>query len=159
MKRYSTSILRLALFAAAAIVLFVCGVTLWMAVKTERTSDYYYLSYVLFIGTSLATIPFFIAIIQSYKLLGLIDSNNAFSQESAKALCIIARSAFVEFLICALGGLPFFYIVAEKDDAPGLILIGIIIAGCAFVISVFASVLNRLLQQAIAIKAENDLTI
>jgi hypothetical protein len=49
--------------------------------------------------------------------------------------------------------------VAEKDDAPGLVVVGMVIAGVAFVIFVFASVLNRLLQDAIAMKSENDLTI
>ncbi|HHY82777.1 MAG TPA: DUF2975 domain-containing protein [Clostridiales bacterium] len=75
------------------------------------------------------------------------------------AFYVIMKSVFAEFLICTLGGLPFFYIVAEKDDAPGLIIIGMTIAGIAFVIFVFASVLNRLLQDVIAIKTENDLTI
>lgn len=61
--------------------------------------------------------------------------------------------------ICTLGGLPFFYVVAEKDNAPGLVLIGMTIAGIAFIIYVFASVLYKLLQDAIVIKTENDLTI
>lgn len=159
MKRYSTIILRLAIITAGAIVLAICGGTAWQAIKTDRSSEYHILSYVLFIGTCLAAIPFFIALYQSYKLLGYIDSNRAFSEASVKALRNITRSAFVEFLICALGGLPFFYIVADKDDAPGLVIVGMVIAGIAFVIFVFASVLNRLLQDAIAMKSENDLTI
>ncbi len=49
--------------------------------------------------------------------------------------------------------------MAKKDDAPGLVIIGMAIAGVAFIIFVFASVLNRLLQDVIAMKTENDLTI
>ena len=45
------------------------------------------------------------------------------------------------------------------DDAPGLIIIGMAIAGGAFVVAVFASVLKRLLQDAVNVKSENDLTI
>ena len=159
MKRYSTVILRLAIFIAGAIVLVICGGVAWLAIKADPSSDYFILSYVLLIGTCLAAIPCFVALYQSYKLLGYIDTDRAFSELSVKALKIITRSALVEFFICSLGGLPFFYIVAEMDDAPGLVLIGMAIAGVAFVIFVFASVLNRLLQDAIAMKSENDLTI
>ena len=55
--------------------------------------------------------------------------------------------------------LPFVYIIAEWDDAPGLILIGLVIIGASMVIAVFAAVLQRLLQEAIDIKSENDLTV
>jgi len=159
MKKISTMILRLAIFVAGAIVLAICGVAAWLAIKTNPSSEFYTLSYIFLIGTCSAAIPCFIALYQSYKLLSYIDTGRAFSELSVKALKIITRSAFVEFLICTLGGLPFFYAVAEKDDAPGLIIIGMAIAGVAFIISVFASVLNRLLQEAIVIKSENDLTI
>jgi len=159
MERFSTTILRLAIFIAGAIVLTICGGTALLAVKTNPSSGYLTLSYVLFAGTCLAAIPFYIALYQSYKLLNLIDTDCAFSELSVKALKIITRSALLEFIICTLGGLPFFYALAEKDDAPGLIIIGMGIAGVAFIIFVFASVLNRLLQKAIEIKSENDLTI
>jgi len=159
MKRYSTMILRMAIFIAGAVVLAICIGAAWLAITENPSSDYFILSYVLLAGTCIAAVPFYIALYQSYKLLGYIDSGCVFSELSVKALNIIMKSAFAEFLICTLGGLPFFYTVAKKDDAPGLIIIGMAIAGIAFVIFVFASVLNRLLQDVIAIKTENDLTI
>lgn len=152
-------ILRLAIFIAGAIVLAICCFAAWQAINTDASSDYFSLSYIFLTGTCLAAIPCFIALYQSYKLLGYIDTNRAFSESSAKALRIIKNSALVEFFICVFGGLPFFYVVAEKQDAPGLIIIGLVIAGVAFIISVFASVLSRLLHEAIAMKKENDLTI
>jgi len=152
-------ILRLALIIAGAVVLAICIGAAWLAIKTDPASEYHILSYILLIGTCTAAIPCYVALYQSYKLLGFIDSNRAFSELSVKALKVIERSALIEFFICALGGLPFFYIVAEKEDAPALIIIGVAIAGIAFIISVFASVLSKLLQEAVAIKSENDLTI
>lgn len=159
MKRYSTLILRLAIFIAAAVVLGLCVGAAWLAVKVHPASDYFLWARVLLGGTCLAAIPCFIVLYQSFQLLGYIDANRAFSDLSVKALKIITRSALAEFLICTLGGLPFFYIIAELDDAPGLALIGMALAGIAFIIFVFVSVLNRLLQDAIAIKSENELTI
>ena len=159
MKNYSTMILRLAIILAAFIVLAICGGAAWQAINMNPSSDYLILSHVLLAGTCLAAVPCYIALYQSYKLLGYIDAGSVFSDLSVKALKLIMRSTFVEFLICTLGGLPFFYVLAEKEDAPGLVVIGMAIAGVAFVIFVFASVLNRLLHDAIALKSENDLTI
>jgi hypothetical protein len=45
--------------------------------------------------------------------------------------------------------------VADKDDAPGLVFVPF----ASLVIAVFAAVLRRLLQEAINIKTENDLTV
>lgn len=55
--------------------------------------------------------------------------------------------------------MPFVYFLAEKDDAPGLIIIGFVPIFASIVIAVFAAVLQRLLQEAINIKSENDLTV
>lgn len=56
-------------------------------------------------------------------------------------------------------GMPLFYLMAEKDDAPGIIVIGLIIIFASMVIAVFAAVLQKLLKEAIDIKSENDLTV
>lgn len=55
--------------------------------------------------------------------------------------------------------MPLFYLIAEADDAPGIILIGMLLIFAALVIAVFAAVLQKLLQEAIHIKSENDLTV
>jgi hypothetical protein len=55
--------------------------------------------------------------------------------------------------------LPLVFVVAEWDDAPGLIVINLVFIGASFLVAVFAAVLQRLLQQAIEIKEENDLTV
>ena len=48
---------------------------------------------------------------------------------------------------------------AELDDAPGVVIVGMISIFAPMVIAVFAAVLQRLLQEAITIKSENDLTV
>ncbi|MFG6147662.1 DUF2975 domain-containing protein [Halobacillus sp. B23F22_1] len=103
-------------------------------------------------------IPFYFALYQAFKLLSYIDKNKAFSDLSVKALrvikyCAVAISGLYVLL------LPVIYIVAEYDDAPGVIVLGLIIIFASMVIAVFAAVLERLLQEAIQIKTENDLTV
>jgi 4-hydroxybenzoate polyprenyltransferase len=56
-------------------------------------------------------------------------------------------------------GMPYIYYAAERDDAPGVIVIGLVISFASFVIATFAAVLQKLFQHATDIKAENDLTV
>lgn len=105
-----------------------------------------------------AAIPFFIALYQTFKLLGFIDKNEAFSNGSAKALRVIKYCAMAISGVYVLG-MPLFYIMGELDDAPGIILIGLLIIFASLIIAVFAAVLEKLLTSAIEMKSENDLTV
>jgi hypothetical protein len=49
--------------------------------------------------------------------------------------------------------------MAKKIDPPSFMPIGLVIIFASIVIAVFAAVLQRLLQEVIHIKSENDLTI
>jgi hypothetical protein len=91
-------------------------------------------------------------------LLRYIDRNTAFSESSVLALKNIK---FCGGLIAGLftAGLPYIYWVADKDDAPGVVAIALVIIGASVSVAVFAAVLQRLLQSAIDLKAENDLTV
>ncbi|MNP73480.1 hypothetical protein D3C76_1701990 [compost metagenome] len=55
--------------------------------------------------------------------------------------------------------MPLFYLIGEKDDAPGVIVIGMVMIFASMVIAVFAAVLQKLLKDAIELKSENDLTV
>ncbi|MEW9673978.1 DUF2975 domain-containing protein [Ammoniphilus sp. 3BR4] len=124
----------------------------------ELYPDMTYLKYLVFIVMYGAAIPFYFALYQAFKLLTYIDKNKAFSELSVKALKNIKYCAITISSVYVVG-MPLFYLVAEKDDAPGIILIGMVIIFASMVIAVFAAVLQRLLQEAIHIKSENDLTV
>ena len=114
--------------------------------------------YPIIIGMYVTAIPFYGALYQAYKLLSYIDKNIAFSELSVKALKTIKYCAISISLLYAME-MPFFYLVGEKDDAPGLILLGLVLTFAPTVIAVFAAVLEKLLNDAINIKSENDLTV
>jgi len=120
--------------------------------------DSRYIQYLLYIDLYATAIPFYWALYQSYKLLTYIDKSKAFSELSVRALQVIKYCAVTFSGLYAIG-LPLFYLLAEKDDAPGIIVIALILIFAAIVIAVFAAVLQRLLQEAIDIKSENDLTV
>jgi len=158
MKNGSTLFLKLALFLMAIPVLvFVIVAVPWL-INNPVNPDYTYILYPIVIGVFISIIPYFLALFQSYKLLSFIDQNQAFSDHSVQALKVIKFCALsVSGIYIVL--LPFIYFLAELDDAPGLILIGLVFVFAALVIAVFAAVLQRLLKEAIDIKSENDLTV
>lgn len=107
---------------------------------------------------SLTVIPFHIALYNGFKLLGYIDNKTAFSQNSVSAFKKIKTSATV-IVLMYLACYPFIYQVADSEDAPGVILIWLVICGIPMSVAVFAGVLQKLFQSMIEIKSENDLTV
>jgi len=114
--------------------------------------------FLIVIGLYATAIPFFIGLWQTLKLLTYIDQNRAFSELSVEALKNIKHCA-IAITILYMGGVPLLAPIAQADDAPGLIVAGMVVACAPMVIAVFATVLQKLLQNAIDIKSENDLTV
>lgn len=118
-----------------------------------------YITLLVMVGMYGAALPFFFALYQTLKLLGLIDRNTAFSEGSVNALRQIRNCGVAISLIYA-ALIPLLLIIADQEDTiPGIPALGLIIAFASAVIAVFAAVLERLLTSAIQIKTENDLTI
>ncbi|TXR61047.1 DUF2975 domain-containing protein [Bacillus sp. AY18-3] len=120
--------------------------------------DIAYIKYLVLINLYATVIPFYFALYQAFKLVSYIDKGNAFSKLSVRALKKIKQCA-ITISVLYVVGMPLFYLVAERDDAPGIIIIGMILIFSSMVIAVFAAVLQRLLKDAIDIKSENDLTV
>ncbi|HDR7783880.1 MULTISPECIES: DUF2975 domain-containing protein [Bacillus] len=124
----------------------------------ELYPDIAYIKYLILINLYATVIPFYFALYQAFKLVSYIDKGNAFSKLSVRALKKIKQCA-VTISVLYVIGMPLFYLIAEKDDAPGIIIIGMLLIFASMVIAVFAAVLQRLLKDAIDIKSENDLTV
>lgn len=134
--------------------LAICIVALPAGISSDETGGYR----PILIGLYVAAIPFFAALYQTLKLLQYIDKNEAFSPLSVKALQAIQYCALIISGLFA-AGLPYIYHVADKDDAPGVVAVALVITFASFVIATFAAVLQKLVQNAIDIKNENDLTV
>jgi hypothetical protein len=105
----------------------------------------------------IASIPFFMALYQAFKVLEYVKQNKTFSQATVKALrtikyCAIAIIGFVAVSII-------FIIFADKDDRPAGVFMRILITFGSIVIATSAAVFERILQNAVDIKSENDLTV
>ncbi len=159
-KRGSTFFLKTAIIAIGLVVLAICAFALpatWIHVPDEYP-NMTYVFYVILSAMYAAAIPFFMALYQGFLLLEYVDKNKAFSELSVQALRRIACcGAAISAIFIAV--LPFFYIWAQNDDAPGLIIICMILALVPFAIAIVAGIFQRLLREAIAMKSENDLTV
>jgi hypothetical protein len=106
----------------------------------------------------IGSIPFFAALFQAFKVLGYAGQNRIFSQAAVKALrtikyCALAIIGFVvveEIFIMLNHG---------SDDAAGGVFMGILITFGSVVIATAAAMFERILQNAVDIKSENDLTV
>lgn len=154
MKHGSTLFLRLAIVTIGLFVLTLCVYVLPLIINDDNTGFYK----PLLIGLYIPAIPFFWALYQSLKLLRYIDVNNAFSLASVKAFRAIKNCGIIIGVFFALVS-PYVYRVADMDDAPGVLLINLVIAGASFVIAAFSALLQKLVQNAVDIKSENDLTV
>ncbi|MEV5112353.1 DUF2975 domain-containing protein [Peribacillus frigoritolerans] len=160
MKLGTTLFLKMAVILIGIPVLALCiflvpGIANFAA---ELYPDMVYLKYLVLIDLYASAIPFYFALYQAFKLLSYIDKNKAFSELSVRALKIIKNCA-ITISGLYVAGMPLFYLIAEMDDAPGIIVIGMVVIFASMVIAVFAAVLQRLLQEAIDIKSENDLIV
>ncbi|HIW31977.1 MAG TPA: DUF2975 domain-containing protein [Candidatus Paenibacillus intestinavium] len=160
MKHVSTFFLKIAVFLLGIPILVMCIFLVPEIANTveQLLPDYPYLKYVVFVLLYGSVIPYYFALYQAFKLLRNIDRNLAFSQLSVRALKQIKYNA-VAIMVLHLLVFPLFFIFAELDDAPGVIFVGLFVPVGAMVIAVFAAVLQRLLQEAIAYKEENELTV
>ena len=154
MKQGSTLFLKLVISLIGLVVLALCVFLLSAVISSQDAGDFL----PVLLGMYIAAVPFFFALYQTLKLLVYVDKSEAFSYLSVKALknikyCAIAISAVY------VASMPFIVHVADKDDAPGFTALGLVIILASIAIATFASVLQKLLQEALDIKSENDLTV
>src|SRR5882672_7673262 len=70
-----------------------------------------------------ASIPFFVALYQAFKVLGYAGQNKVFSQEAVKALRTIKFCAIVIVGFVAVGEI--FIMLGESDDRAGGVFMGV----------------------------------
>ena len=105
----------------------------------------------------IGSIPFFVALYQAFKVLGYVRQNKTFSQATVKALGTIKYCAIAIIGFVAVGEL--FIVLGNSDDRAGGVFIGILITFGSVVIATAAAMFERILQNAVDIKSENDLTV
>jgi hypothetical protein len=107
----------------------------------------------------LAFVPFFVGLYQAFRMLGYARRDEIFSQRSVRALQIIKYCASTT-AIFIVGALAYIFIfIRGTDDIAGGVAMGVFIIFVSAVIATAAAVFERILQNAVDIKSENDLTV
>ena len=107
----------------------------------------------------LASIPFFIALYQTFKLLGYIGQDRVFSPHCVKAFRIIKYCSIIVSISIVMAGLYIRIFHSKDDDPAGFLAMCIVTTFISIVIATTAAVFERILQNAVDIKSENDLTV
>jgi len=104
------------------------------------------------------SIPFFIGLYQVFKVLEYARQDNIFSPSAAKALRTIKYCAIAVIGFVAVEEL-FIMLNHGADDPAGGVFVGILISFGSIIVATAAALFERILQNAVDIKAENDLTV
>ena len=105
------------------------------------------------------SIAFYIALYQAFRLLAYIGQNNVFSSNAVNALKRIKYCALVLSAAIVVAGLYIRIFHHPEDDPAGFLVICIVTTFVAIVVATAAAIFEKLLQNAVDMKSENDLTI
>lgn len=106
-----------------------------------------------------ASIAFFVALYKAFKLLGYIGQNKVFSSNSVKTLKSIKYCAIVLSILIVLAALYIKLFHNKEDDPAGFLAICIVTTFVSIIVATATAIFEKLLQNAIDMKSENDLTI
>lgn len=106
-----------------------------------------------------ASIAFFVALYKAFKLLGYIGQNKVFSSNSVNALKSIKYCAIVLSILIVAAGLYIRIFHSKEDDPAGFLAICFVTAFVSAVVATAAAIFQKLLQNAVDMKSENDLTV
>lgn len=106
----------------------------------------------------IGSLAFLLGLYQAFKLLNIIDGNKTFSQDAVTTLknMKFASLSLIGFIAVALFYIRFF---VHGDDPAGPTMLGISLALAFGVIATAAGIFQKLLQNAVNLKSENDLTV
>jgi len=154
----------LTLFLQALILLFGVGVLallLWEPqvegrnVNATQFEIYFkdpFLAYIY-----LASVPFFVGLTRAFKILGYARRNEILSQRSVRALRIIKYCALTTAIFILGAEAYLFIFMRGKDDIAGGVMMGAFVILVSAIIATAAAVFERIVQNAVEIKSENEL--
>lgn len=104
------------------------------------------------------SIAFFVALYKVFKLLGYVRQNKTFSRDAVNALRTVKYCAMI-IIGFIVPPVAYLLIVRPGDDIAGGVAMGLFIIVGSSIVATAAAVFEKILQNAVDIKSENDLTI
>lgn len=141
------------------------GLLLWQpqveGVNQNRTNFQIYFQDPFLALVYAGTIPFFVALYQTIRALGCVGRNQVFSPAVVKALRIIRYCALAIIGFVIVEVIWLMLMIDDRDrDNPGVpILFGLLIVLPSIVVATVSAMSERILQDGVDLKTENDLTV
>ncbi|HPN67353.1 MAG TPA: DUF2975 domain-containing protein [bacterium] len=95
----------------------------------------------------ISSLPFFLALYQTIKILGHIGRNNIFTQENSKALQTVKYCALTIIGLAMVGEI--FIKLGHSDDRAGGVAMGLFVIFFSVIVATLADVFAAILQSAI----------
>ncbi|MEZ4968743.1 MAG: DUF2975 domain-containing protein [Flavobacteriaceae bacterium] len=106
-----------------------------------------------------SSIAFFVALYKAFKLLGYIGQDKLFSLNSIRTLRSIKYCAIILGVLILIAGIYIRIFHNKEDDPAGFLAMCIMAIFISITVAIAVAVLERILQNALDMKSENDLTI
>jgi hypothetical protein len=143
MKKYQANILKTVVYAGGTILTLFIFLLPWVVSGLEEVFPVApYLQYLGFIGLYGSIVPFLFGLYQTIKFIGNINGDQVFSQSSVRILDNIRYSASTISALYVLG-MPLLALMAEADDAPGLVLFALMVFCASIVVAVFSNIFRK----------------
>lgn len=158
MKKIKTNYLKIALGAILLFILFLKLLVTFNLLGSFFKQELYWQKILTYLGLYSAGILGILVVAWVYRILRLIDQDDPFSQQALKLVMGIKNMMLGIFLALSIT-LPMFYYIADVEDAPGVVLIGVGLAAIPLASVTFVATVEKLLERVIHMKLENDLTV
>jgi hypothetical protein len=99
-----------------------------------------------------------VALFQAAKVVGYAGKREMFSAPAVRALRVI-RFCAIAVIVFVAGAETYIVAFSDSDDPSGGIFIGLLITLGAAVVATAAAIGERIAQQGLDLKSENDLTV
>jgi len=106
-----------------------------------------------------SSIVFFVGLYKAFKLLGYIGQNKLFSLNSIRTLRGIKYCAIIISIAIVMAGLYIMIFHHKDDDPAGFLAMCMIATFISIAVATALALLEKILQNAVDMKSENDLTI
>lgn len=159
MKKISTTFLQVALvlIAIVALVILIRFPQLEGRAKDLDLFSIYADPFIIY--GYLISVAFFIALYKAFRLLGYVGNNKVFTADAVGALKSIKFCAIAAGIMIALAGIYIKFNHHPDDDPAGFLAMCMIAIFMSGVFATAAGIFEKILQNAIDLKSDNDLTI
>ena len=138
------------------------AILIWLPLTEGRAANLdlfsIYLDRFILYGYAVS-VAFFVALYKAFRLLGYIGQNKVFSPDAVKTLKSIKYCAIVLSIAIVMAGLYIRIFHSKEDDPAGFLAMCIVTTFVSIVVATAAAIFEKLLQNAVDMKSENDLTI